>query len=36
MSNIYIKDLLVKQPAIQLFAESLPRLLSGQVNLVEA
>jgi len=33
--NAYIKDQLVEHPAIQLLTDSLPRLLSGQANIVE-
>lgn len=35
-AHAYIKDQLEEQPAFQLFAESLPRPLSGQVALVDA
>lgn len=35
-AHAYIEDQLVEQSATQLFTESLPRLLSRQVNPVEA
>lgn len=35
MPHAYTEDQLVELPAIQIFTEPLPRLLSGQVELVD-